>query len=88
MKFLIAYDITDNKLRGEIFKFLSDFGLNVQLSVFEVEIEFKKIHHFLKEIETTFSSNDKVFVYPMTKSSVGKFIKIGNQVSLNKGEVI
>jgi CRISPR-associated protein Cas2 len=36
---LISYDISSNKKRGQFHKFLKEFGLNTQKSVFECELD-------------------------------------------------
>ncbi len=44
---LVSYDIVDNKTRTRLHKFLKEFGLNTQKSVFECEID----HLALRRIE-------------------------------------
>lgn len=36
---LVTYDISDNRTRGSFHKFLKEFGLNTQKSVFECELD-------------------------------------------------
>jgi CRISPR-associated protein Cas2 len=42
---LIAYDISSNKKRGRLHKFLKEFGLNTQKSVFECELDKEGLAH-------------------------------------------
>ena len=39
MNVLITYDISSNKKRGKLHRFLKEFGLNTQKSVFECELD-------------------------------------------------
>ena len=41
MNVLISYDITSNKRRGKLHRFLKEFGLNTQKSVFECELDLE-----------------------------------------------
>lgn len=36
---LVTYDISSNRTRGQFHKFLKEFGLNTQKSVFECELD-------------------------------------------------
>jgi CRISPR-associated protein Cas2 len=36
---VIAYDISSNRQRGRLHRFLKEFGLNTQKSVFECEVD-------------------------------------------------
>lgn len=38
---LVTYDISDNRTRGRLHKFLKEFGLNTQRSVFECDLDGK-----------------------------------------------
>lgn len=39
MNVLISYDISSNKKRAKLHRFLKEFGLNTQKSVFECELD-------------------------------------------------
>jgi len=61
---LVTYDITDPKRLRKTHKFLKEFGLNTQKSVFECdvdEIALKRIRRFCKE--TLDLSSDSVRIY-------------------------
>ncbi len=42
---LISYDISSNKKRGKLHKFLKEFGLNTQKSVFECDLDREGVLH-------------------------------------------
>ena len=58
MKYLIYYNIVDNRKRTRLFKKLKDYGIPVQKSVFECILTNKQIGMMWKEIEK-FVSPDK-----------------------------
>jgi CRISPR-associated protein Cas2 len=66
MKYLVAYDISDNKRRRKIFKLLKGFGYNIQKSVFEIPIDNQTIINILKtEIEKIINKDeDVVYIFP------------------------
>lgn len=61
---LVTYDITDPKRLKKTHKFLKEFGINTQKSVFECDIDtlaLKRIRRFCKE--TLDLSSDSVRIY-------------------------
>jgi len=66
MKYLIAYDISDNKRRRKLFKLLKGYGYNIQKSVFEVPLNDQKIIQKLQEqIEDIIEKEqDLVYIFP------------------------
>jgi len=61
---LVTYDITDPKRLKKTHKFLKEFGINTQKSVFECDIDIlalKRIRRFCKE--TLDLSSDSVRIY-------------------------
>ena len=70
---LITYDISDNKKRGRLHKFLKEFGVNTQKSVFECRIEAderRRIVAVCKRIVDPFE--DSVRVYRLCRGCYGK----------------
>lgn len=49
MHVLVSYDISRNKTRARFHKFLKEFGLNTQKSVFECDLDDQGIAWVLKE---------------------------------------
>ena len=68
---LVIYDITDNKKRREIVKFLSGFGVRVQRSAFEMLLDKKKTKELKRGLKAFNWDGDKVNIYQF-----GKFTKI------------
>lgn len=62
--FIITYDITKNKIRRKVSKILEDYGVRVQYSVFESDMnekELNKVIVYLKKIIDTTTDNIKFY---------------------------
>jgi len=71
MKYLITYDITDNKRRNKLFKLLLGYGINVELSVFELEIDSKDLKKLIFEIKKIINpKEDAVYIFPYHKEPI------------------
>ena len=71
MKYLITYDITDNKRRNKLFKFLLGYGINVELSVFEVEVDKSSLKIIISEIKKIINpKEDVVYIFPYYKEPI------------------
>lgn len=87
MRYIITYDISDNKLRNKLCRILEKYGERVQYSVFEFELsdqEFKnllselKVNGFLKE-----NKKAKIFIYKLKPHLVPQIKRIGNKPILD-----
>ncbi|SPD72992.1 CRISPR-associated endoribonuclease Cas2 [uncultured Desulfobacterium sp.] len=70
---LLTYDITDPRRLRSIHKFMKEFGLNTQKSVFECDIDdvaIKRIRRYCRE-ELDLSS-DSVRIYKICSRCMGK----------------
>jgi len=68
MRFVVAYDVVDDKKRRKIQKFISEYSDEWQKSVYEVDVsksELKKIYEFLNEI---CDKEDKFLIFPVIES--------------------
>lgn len=75
---LITYDITDPKRLRKTHKFLKEFGLNTQKSVFECDIDdlaLKKIRRYCKD--NLDLSSDSVRFYKICSRCIKKVIISG-----------
>ena len=68
---LVAYDISNNKLRTRFAKFLSKFGGRLQYSIFEIRNSSRILNIVLAEIEgefePKFEQTDSVIIFNMSK---------------------
>ena len=60
---LIIYDITDNKRRIGMVKFLEKYGHRVQKSAFEAFLEQRLFNKLKKEIPLLITEDDSVKIY-------------------------
>ncbi|WP_457642554.1 CRISPR-associated endonuclease Cas2 [Persephonella sp.] len=68
MKYLVTYDISDNKRRMKVFKLLLGYGINVELSVFEVVLDKSTLNQLVNEIKEIINpKEDAVYIFPYSK---------------------
>lgn len=53
MHVLISYDISKNRIRSKFHRFLKEFGLNTQKSVFECDLDERGIETVLSEARSS-----------------------------------
>ena len=83
MRYLVSYDIPDNKRRTRLAKLLEDFGDRVQYSVFECILDADLLGKMMARInKTVLEEEDSVRIYALC-ASCEKSIKI-----IGQGEVI
>ncbi len=73
MFLLVSYDISSNQTRGKISKYLKDYGLRVQKSVFEGNInmdQYKEIKEKLKSLIDR--KTDRICFYRFCDGCKGK----------------
>lgn len=78
MKWMAAYDVSDNKRRNKIIKKLQKFGIRTQKSIFEVELitdEAKSLFKIMSEIIDY--KTDRLFMFPISIQEQKKIIRIG-----------
>jgi len=59
MRFIVCYDVSDDRKRSKLARKLKAFGIRTQYSLFEIETDIRTISKLLAEVETKF------FVYPV-----------------------
>ncbi|WP_293445093.1 CRISPR-associated endonuclease Cas2 [Persephonella sp.] len=68
MRYLVAYDIPDDKRRRKVFKFLLGYGFNVEFSIFEIYVDnqaLKEVVSALKDIINP--KEDSIYIFPYFK---------------------
>ena len=74
MQYLICYDISENKIRRKVMKYLESFGWRVQYSVFSCETTEKKMisikQHLLQLTEK--SEHCMLLITPMCRTCQAK----------------
>lgn len=66
MHFVVAYDIEQDRRRAKVLSTLKDFGLRVQYSVFECELDAGRLAQLRERLVRLIDRrNDRVNIYPM-----------------------
>ncbi|MGK9475778.1 CRISPR-associated endonuclease Cas2 [Melioribacter sp. OK-6-Me] len=87
-QYIITYDIPSDKRRNKICELLKDYGLHVQYSVFELELDDKDYKLLIKKIKKTINtSQDSVRIYTIQSNLDNCIIELGTD-KFNKGPVI
>ena len=78
MTYVISYDICNTKRRNKISKILLDYGIRVQYSVFECDINKKQITEIKAKImEVIDKKKDKVNVYYLCHNCYKRKVTLG-----------
>ncbi len=74
MKYLVAYDIGDDRVRAKVSRLLMKYGYRIQLSVFYLpKVSISEVESLVKAIrEMVDPRKDRVFFYPV--ESVEEFL--------------
>jgi CRISPR-associated protein Cas2 len=66
MYFVVAYDIEQDRRRNKVMNALKDFGLRVQYSVFECELDPGRIDALRQRLRSLIEPQcDKIHIYPL-----------------------
>lgn len=86
MIYLIMYDITDNKVRTQIAKYLEKQGCTrIQKSVFLARSEarnFQEIHDALRDVNDMYDNEDSIILVPVNASDARAMKLIGKNVQI------
>lgn len=86
---LITYDITDPKRLIRLHKFLKEFGLNTQKSVFECDIDeqaLKRIRTYCRDKLDI--ATDSVRIYKICNHCINKVVISGQGIKVTQYEYI
>jgi CRISPR-associated protein Cas2 len=82
MNYVISYDISNDKRRTKLADLLGAYGVRVNYSVFECELNQTKLDKLLYEIELKKLINkkyDSLRFYHLCKNCVAKSFDVGNR---------
>jgi len=87
MIFFVMYDITNNKVRTQIAKYLIDKScVRVQKSIFLVKasrLVFKEISETLLEIQGMYENKDSILIVPVSTDEINAMKIIGENVDFD-----
>ena len=77
-RWIIVYDVADNRRRNQLAELLDSFGDRVQESVFEVLADAKCLDAIRQRAGVVIDSvHDKVRLYPVCDACAGKVVDLG-----------
>jgi len=82
MKYVVTYDIANDKRRTKLSDLLGAYGIRVNYSVFEIELSERKREQLLHEIELKKLINkkyDSLRFYHLCENCVAKSFDVGNR---------
>lgn len=86
MIYLVMYDISEDKVRHQIAKYLEKKGcMRIQKSVFLARSEnkyFQEIYDTLKEVNSYYENQDSIILVPINTSDVRSMKLIGKNVNI------
>ena len=78
---LVAYDISNTKLRTQFSKFIKKFGYRLQYSVYKIKNSEKMLQKISLEIkmnyEKKFTAADSILIFKIPENSKPNTIKFG-----------
>jgi CRISPR-associated protein Cas2 len=77
--YLVSYDISNTKLRNKIFKELKNYGLHVQFSVFECDLDKKRYREMFQKLLKLMENCDQgnIRIYSLCSSCQDNIEVIG-----------
>ncbi len=73
MRLIVTYDISENKRRGKMHKFLRELGINTQKSVFECDVSVDELNAIQRFGRSCLNlKEDKLRIYHICRHCVEK----------------
>ena len=80
---IVAYDISNNKLRLKFAKFLESYGRRIQYSVFEIKHSKRMLKNILIEIEYKYQQNfemsDSILIFETHNAKTKRYGYAANE---------
>jgi CRISPR-associated protein Cas2 len=78
MRFVVCYDVSDDRRRDRIARALLDFGARKQESVFAATLDEELKERMLEKLGKLINAaEDSIFVFPLCQACVGKCRVLG-----------
>ncbi len=90
MRYLICYDIEDDKHRNRLVKVLEQYGERVQYSVFEVQLPPSLLKTLRKRLvaQKIIGKRDSLLIYPLCESCYPKVERTGKNPLINSSGIV
>lgn len=81
MRYAIAYDITDDHRRNQVYKFLKGWGRRVQKSVFECDLSPKELEEVVEGLKGLLVlPEDRCHIYRICGECLSKKLVLGEEI--------
>lgn len=88
-RYVIVYDISDSKIRDQVFKLLKGVGEPVNYSVFECELKKKELKLLRDKIKNLIDpKKDVVIYYPLCLNCLARVLSDGLVVPRNLDKIV
>ena len=88
MRYVICYDIADDRRRGKVAKLLEGLGRRVQKSVFECDLTHRRLQAVMKIISNLMEEDDCCSAYAVCLECLPKQIALGKPLEPEWGATI
>ena len=78
MVYVIIYDISDNKCRSRIAKYLEGKGQRIQESAFELRLKELELTEIISTLKRIIKDHGNIRIYPVCANCMQKSIGIGD----------
>lgn len=86
---IVVYDITDDKRRIKLFKTLEGFGIPVQFSVFQCELNEENLLIMRNKVDGIINRNeDSVIYFDLCPRCNSRIEKIGIEKKIMPGDIV
>lgn len=87
MNMIIAYDIAHPRRLNRVAKIMKDYGVRVQKSIFEVEVDNKRFAEMKRRVrDVILESEDGVKYFPLCEKCAGTVEIIGQGIFVDPDE--
>ena len=77
MYLLVTYDIANDKKRRKVDKLLSSYGIRVNLSVFELEVNKSDYNNIKSKLKQLIEKDDSIRIYHLNKNILKNSEELG-----------
>ena len=77
MRYVLAYDVSEDRNRQKIADLLLDHGDRVQKSVFEADLSLKELKEIVRKAEKYLQGDDSLRIYALCETCRGRSVTRG-----------
>lgn len=90
MKYIICYDIKEDKIRSRVVKYLEERAFRIQFSVFSCKCDSKEIKHIWQELQriTDGADNPLLMIIPVCKSCEKEILMYGRPLEEDRPVIV